>query len=329
VAREGAAQVGEVQRVRLLSSAVHVAAEVGYSRMSVSRVTRGAGVSRRTFYDVFADREDCFLAAFDDALARAKECVLAAYTDEHGSWRERVRAGLAAFLMFLDERPEMRAVLIVEPLRAGSRVSRRRAEVLARVGEAIHTGGGSRSDALPAVMGEGVVGAVFGVLHARLLSEPQGSLLDLLNPLMSILILPYEGAAAARRELGRRGVGTFSSGREEPAGVKSPTRLADISVGDPLAGLNMRLTYRTLRVLSAVAATPGASNRAIGESAGTFDQGQISKLLARLEKLGLIHNSAKHGRRPTGEANAWRLTALGERVTHQLCLSTNPRGDVA
>jgi hypothetical protein len=230
--------------------------------------------------------------------------------------------------VFLDEQPEMRAILIVEPLRSGSRVSHRRAEVLARLGDAIHQGG-LRSDALPAVMGEGVVGAVFGVLHARLLREPESSLLDLLSSLTSILILPYEGAAAARRELERRGIETFSPGRKGPAGVKSPSRSADIARSDPLAGLNMRLTYRTLRVLSAVAATPGASNRAIGESAGTFDQGQISKLLARLEKLELIHNSAKHGRRPTGEANAWRLTPLGARVTQQFSLGTPQREDTA
>ena len=52
----------------------------------------------------------------------------------------------------------------------------------------------------------------------------------------------------------------------------------------------MRLTYRTLRVLGAVAERPGASNREVGAAAGMTDQGQISKLLARLEGLGLIAN---------------------------------------
>jgi DNA-binding MarR family transcriptional regulator len=78
----------------------------------------------------------------------------------------------------------------------------------------------------------------------------------------------------------------------------------------------MRLTYRTARVLETLAVSPGASNRRVGELAGVPDQGQISKLLARLERLGLIENTSDgHSK---GEPNAWRLSALGERVIAQL-----------
>jgi DNA-binding MarR family transcriptional regulator len=74
----------------------------------------------------------------------------------------------------------------------------------------------------------------------------------------------------------------------------------------------MRLTYRTIRVLTAIGARPGSSNREIGEAAGMEDQGQISKLLTRLAKLELIENSW------TGEArgapNAWVLTSKGAEI---------------
>ena len=83
----------------------------------------------------------------------------------------------------------------------------------------------------------------------------------------------------------------------------------------------MRLTYRTARVLQAAAAHPGASNRHLGEQAGTHDQGQISKLLGRLQRLGLVQNAG--GGQAKGEPNAWRLTALGERVTRQLALGAD------
>jgi chromosome segregation and condensation protein ScpB len=74
----------------------------------------------------------------------------------------------------------------------------------------------------------------------------------------------------------------------------------------------MRLTYRTMRVLTAIAAHPGASNRQIADAAGVADQGQISKLLLRLHNLALIHNI---GEGPTkGEPNAWTLTTTGEEV---------------
>jgi DNA-binding MarR family transcriptional regulator len=81
---------------------------------------------------------------------------------------------------------------------------------------------------------------------------------------------------------------------------------------DPLQDLPMRLTYRTMRVLLAVAKYPGSSNRTIGEDAGIGDQGQASKLLARLHKLGLIEN--RGGDPARGEPNAWILTTTGTQV---------------
>jgi DNA-binding MarR family transcriptional regulator len=74
----------------------------------------------------------------------------------------------------------------------------------------------------------------------------------------------------------------------------------------------MRFTYRTMRVLMAVAEQPGSSNRAVGETAGIGDQGQASKLLARLHKLDLIENQG--GDPARGEPNAWTLTTTGTQV---------------
>jgi DNA-binding PadR family transcriptional regulator len=65
-------------------------------------------------------------------------------------------------------------------------------------------------------------------------------------------------------------------------------------------------------VLSALATLPGGSNRDVADRAGISDAGQISKLLTRLEKIGLIHNSGRG--RVRGERNVWRLTARGAEV---------------
>lgn len=69
-------------------------------------------------------------------------------------------------------------------------------------------------------------------------------------------------------------------------------------------------------VLAVIAAEPGASNRHIGDAAGAPDQGQMSKLLKRLALAGLVENDG--GRRESGEANAWRLTARGEEIRRVL-----------
>jgi DNA-binding MarR family transcriptional regulator len=74
----------------------------------------------------------------------------------------------------------------------------------------------------------------------------------------------------------------------------------------------MRLTYRTVRVLTAIREHPGASNREVADGAGIADQGQISKLLARLERLELIENVDQA--QSKGAPNEWCLTERGERV---------------
>jgi AcrR family transcriptional regulator/DNA-binding MarR family transcriptional regulator len=305
----------------MLSSAVRVVSEYGYQKMSVARVAGGARVSRRTFYDVFEDREDCFLAIFEDALGRATERVSDAYEDAGAGagWCERVRAALTGLLVFFDEDPRAASLLMVDALGAGPRVLERRAEVLKRLSVRLHEDGsraGNASKVAP-LTGEGVVGAVFSVIHTRISQKDPVATVGLLNSLMGMIVLPYLGQAAARRELGQRGTRTFSSGRKRRAGLKGPARLAGLA-RDPLDGLPMRVTYRTLRVLGAMAEHPGASNRTIGEAADIYDQGQISKLLARLEGLGLIENTSGNDHRPTGEPNAWRLTARGEEIERAL-----------
>jgi hypothetical protein len=91
------------------------------------------------------------------------------------------------------------------------------------------------------------------------------------------------------------------------------------------AGGPMRLTYRTARVLEAVAELGGRgsdpSNRMVGDHAGISDQGQISKLLARLKRLGLLENGGE-GSHVKGEAYAWQLTPTGRSVVQAIAVST-------
>lgn len=83
-------------------------------------------------------------------------------------------------------------------------------------------------------------------------------------------------------------------------------------VRDPLEGIEMRLTYRTMRVLLAIAAHPGSTNREVAEWSETKDEGQISRLLSRLQEHTLIENSGEG--KAHGGCNAWALTERGESV---------------
>jgi DNA-binding MarR family transcriptional regulator len=207
-------------------------------------------------------------------------------------------------------------------------VLERRAGVLERVEAVIDEGRSAGKWAPPPLTAEGVVGAVLGVVGTRMQERREGSFLELCNALMAMIVLPYQGHAVAQKELARGGSRTFSSGRREASsGLKSPTRLADSQVSDPFEGLAMRLTYRTLRTLQAIADKPGASNREVSEAAEVPDQGQMSKLLARLEGLGLLQNTG--GGHPNGEPNAWRLTPRGEEVQRATRLREGTNEEVA
>ena len=171
-------QVTEIQRSRMLAAAVEAVEEVGYARMTVAQVIGRARVSRKTFYDVFADREDCFVAAFDQAVAHGRAVVREAYARESG-WLEGIRSGLARLLMLLDDEPALAKVCVVEALAAGPKVLEHRARVLEQAAAVIDRGRSlaGTSAELPEVTAEGVVGAIFAVVHTRLL-EPGGQPLD-------------------------------------------------------------------------------------------------------------------------------------------------------
>jgi AcrR family transcriptional regulator len=89
--------VSELQRGRLLSATFALTGEKGYDGVNARSVSERAGVSNRTFYEAFSDREDCFLAAFDHAVDGLELELRPAYEAE-GEWGEQVRAGLVALL---------------------------------------------------------------------------------------------------------------------------------------------------------------------------------------------------------------------------------------
>jgi hypothetical protein len=221
--------------------------------------------------------------------------VLGAY-DPAAKWRVRVRSALVALLAFIQEDPNAGRLIVVASLGAGPVALERRNRMLARAVALVKEGASEDKGTveLPPLTAEGSVGGALSVIHDRLVTSDPRPPLKLTNSLMSMIVLPYLGARAARREL------------DEPIPTCAPAGKAQ---ANPLRGLKMRLTLRTVTVLRAIGAHPGASNRQLGDAAGVTDQGQISKLLTRLERLGVIENTVAQPSK--GAANAWMLTERG------------------
>ena len=248
----------------MIAALVEVAREHGAARVTVAHVVARSGVSRRTFYEMFEDRDACFMAALELAIDRGAGRVLPAFEQAEGAdgvrgpgrlddaadgsvakgasrWHERVRAGLAALLEFLDDEPGLGGLCVVDTLSACPAALRRRAEIVRAFVDAVDAGRKEAKAGLAPtrLTAEGVVGGVLGVLYSRFAEQDPKPMLRLLNPLMAMIVLPYLGPAAAAKETAR------------PAPRARPRSQRPVS--NPLEGLDMRLTYRTVRVLAAIA----------------------------------------------------------------------------
>jgi AcrR family transcriptional regulator len=315
--------IAELQRARLISAAVLVVDELGWSDTTVAHITARARVSRRTFYDLFENREDCLLAVLRDVIERVEGEIAAA--DLSGSeWRERVRGGLFTILSFFDREPMLARLCVVQALRAGSSVLEWREEILARLAAILDQGRAesARSRECTVLTAEGLVGAGFAIVHARLSSSTkrQEPLVGLLGELMGMIVLPYQGPAVARAERNR----ALPSPPVSKAEMREQAQGA-LTSSDVLRDIPMRLTYRTARVLDGVATHPGVSNRFVADHAGITDQGQVSKLLSRLERLGLLENTGAG--RAQGEPNAWTLTRTGQQIADGLSAGSDTHED--
>ncbi|WP_067698265.1 TetR/AcrR family transcriptional regulator [Nocardia jejuensis] len=125
--------VEKSQRFRLMRSALESVAERGYAPTTVADIVARAGVSRRTFYQFFTDRDDCFAAAYDEAVAYVIATLDAATASApRTDWRTLVHTTLVEYLRVLTEHGEFARALHIEALAAGPRVARQRT-VLKRV----------------------------------------------------------------------------------------------------------------------------------------------------------------------------------------------------
>jgi AcrR family transcriptional regulator len=291
----------EFQRARIIAATIAVASEHGVGGVTVARVIANAHLSRRTFYELFDDSGDCLCAAYEQILDRAASRARPAYEAER-RWVDRVRAGLRMALEFFDEQPQLAWLCFVQAPAAGEQTLVSRARLISSLAEFIEEDHAAErtSRVLPALASQAVIGGALEILHARLLADRRIELAELSGQLIAVIVLPYLGPAAARRELARASpllAGERSAPSARPTAPEPPPT---------------RLTYRTLLTLSAISESPGLSNRQISDRVGIKDQGQISKLLSRLCELGLIENGGAG--QPQGAANAWRLAPSGRQL---------------
>jgi AcrR family transcriptional regulator len=178
------------QRERILAAVAPAAAELGYAEMSVEAVIARAGVSRRTFYEHFKNKEDAFVAAYDVAVHQAVTQVRRAYLNE-ATALERLRAGIGAYLQFLATNPQIAQMGIVEVMAAGPRAIAQRNAAMALFAEIIEENIHQLvpSCRRPELTAEIIVGGIYEVVLSRVLAGRTGELLGMTDDLLVAILM--------------------------------------------------------------------------------------------------------------------------------------------
>lgn len=196
----------ESQRNRIHKAMIEVVSERGYPETRVVDVIGVAGVSRKTFYELFDSKEDCFLAAYDVLLENLLGEAGNAFESRSGaSWAERIGAALGMLLEHLSQHPDEARFAIVEVLAAGPKALARRDAALRQFTGFLEAGRSETAVELPGITSMAIAGGINELLYSEILHGAVSRLPSRLPDLMFWVTLPFLGAegAAAERERAR------------------------------------------------------------------------------------------------------------------------------
>lgn len=190
--------VAENQRERLLNGVVEAVAEHGYNATTIAAIAAAAKISRRTFYEYFEGKEECFLAAYAMIEAHVLDTMLGA-PGAGEPWPERVRARLVALLDVLSRDPAVSRFFLVEPLAAGGEISARYREAMRLLAQTL------RPEPPPSqldmdVRDQALIGGIATLIVRRLNAGGVDRLPELLPDLVELSLAPYLGREETKRQ---------------------------------------------------------------------------------------------------------------------------------
>lgn len=194
--------VAHNQRERLIAGIAEAIAENGYSGTTIAHITRHAAVSRRTFYEHFSSKDECFVAAYDTVMAELRERVGKAF-EEEDDWAHAVKAGIGAMLHFLTAEPHLARLCMVEALVAGPVVVERYDAAIQSFVPYFQSGRDGRPkevlERLSPTTEEALVGGMMSLISRRIIAGKTAELESLLPDLVEFTLTPYLGSAEAAK----------------------------------------------------------------------------------------------------------------------------------
>jgi AcrR family transcriptional regulator len=188
------------QRERMVDAMIAVVAGKGYAETTVADIISTAGVSRATFYEQFADKEDCFLAAYGTVMDEMLAFVAEGFsTNPSEDWVHQVRGGIGSLLVYLSRNPIAARVGIVEGFGAGPRARSRYQEAVSAFFPFLDAARNEleEPDRIPPQTARVIVGGVSALMFAEASSGNAKRLPEVLPEMMYLAVVPYFGHEAA------------------------------------------------------------------------------------------------------------------------------------
>lgn len=191
--------VVENQRARLISGMIGTVAEQGYAKATIANVIAAARVSRKTFYESFANREDCYRAAYEATFEFLRDRVAAG--SENEEWPESVRAGIAAFLESLGAHPDLAAFFLISPGSVGDESAERHRTAIRELVDVLlaKMPADSEFSAATEIRAEALAGGLSRLAAMQVSSDRATELPALLPDLVELFLRPYLGIEEAIR----------------------------------------------------------------------------------------------------------------------------------
>jgi AcrR family transcriptional regulator len=193
-------QVVRHQRERLIGGLAEAVAEHGYNEVTIAHITAAAKVSRRTFYENFESREDCYLAAFDVVVSHIRGLIVAGI-EPISEWPQQVIVAFRTLLRFLASEPDLARLCLVESLTAGPVVAKHFRETIDSFVPLLKAGRGMRDTgrSLPASTEESLIGALVTLTSRSIAAGEAEQLESLLPDFVEFVFRPYLGPVEAQR----------------------------------------------------------------------------------------------------------------------------------
>ena len=193
-------QVAHNQRERLIAGLAQTVAERGYNDVTIADITKAATVSRRTFYEHFESKEECFLAAFD-IVVEYVHALIAEAIEPIPDWPHKIAAGLRALVQFFTAQPDLARLCTVDSVTAGPVVAERFRDVNLSFVPLLRPGREERSSPrpLPDTTEESIIGSLASLFSRSMFAGEAASLEPMLPDLIAFVLIPYLGPEEAKR----------------------------------------------------------------------------------------------------------------------------------